>query len=524
MFQSVDVDNGGTLDVEEVRQLGEKLGCMFTEKELQAAMTSMGEDGSGEVDFNEFYEWWLVRKRSGDYDLHSEAVEMFQAVDADGGGTLDIEEVRQVGVRLNFDFHQSELETAFQQMDVDGSGAVDFGEFYKWWSVRKQRGDHHLHNAAVAMFNTVDADKSGTLEIQEVNKLGAMLGFNFTTAELNAAMADMDKDGSGAVDFQEFYAWFSIRKQRGNPIRVGNKMRCVSVHAEVLAIKSRLVGANESGDPSELLAAIRAAKSVFIKAPAPADIQLLMNELEEKLSGADNDLERRSMLRASRPIRAKILRLWDLMTCESAMIGLKSDPPVIVEVGQCTLQGYQQMHIRLSRVLQDVENTEVDAAYEYQQLLALANEDWEEDCARFSEASHIILWIDGLRKKFRRASKQSVAIHGFKSVFDRHDYDGSGALDLAEFTTVIRTDMGISEQSISAKDISSMFTAVDGDASGEVDAAEFVHWLWSDRGALKGQKSKAVADNRRNTIGGGRRGLNQLKKRFKKLASEVNKF
>ena len=139
MFQSVDVDSGGTLDVDEVRQLGAMLGYMFTEKELQEAMSSMDDDGSGEVDFQEFYDWWLARKRSGDCDLHSEAVKMFQAVDADGGGTLDIEEVREVGVRLDFDFHQSELETAFRQMDVDGSGAVDFGEFFKWWSGKSQR-------------------------------------------------------------------------------------------------------------------------------------------------------------------------------------------------------------------------------------------------------------------------------------------------------------------------------------------------------------------------------------------------
>ena len=38
MFQSVDVDSGGTLDIEEVRQLADKLGYRFTQKELQAAM------------------------------------------------------------------------------------------------------------------------------------------------------------------------------------------------------------------------------------------------------------------------------------------------------------------------------------------------------------------------------------------------------------------------------------------------------------------------------------------------------
>ena len=73
------------MDIDEVRQLGEKLGFVFTEKELQIAMGQMDEDGSGEVDFHEFYEWWIERRQSGDYELHNEAVEMFNSVDVDGG-------------------------------------------------------------------------------------------------------------------------------------------------------------------------------------------------------------------------------------------------------------------------------------------------------------------------------------------------------------------------------------------------------------------------------------------------------
>eukprot|EP01047_Picozoa_sp_COSAG01_P100613 COSAG01_NODE_30450_length_615_cov_28.901163_2_plen_68_part_01 len=65
----------------------------------------------------------------------------------------------------------------------------------------------------------------------------------------------------------------------------------------------------------------------------------------------NTQVQRILKLRESRPIRAKIMRLWDLMTLESAALAAAARPPVEVENNQCTLEGYQQMHIRLAKVL-----------------------------------------------------------------------------------------------------------------------------------------------------------------------------
>ena len=45
--------------------------------------------------------------------LYEEAVKMFNSVDVDGGGTLDIDEVRQLGEKLGFEFTGSELDSAW---------------------------------------------------------------------------------------------------------------------------------------------------------------------------------------------------------------------------------------------------------------------------------------------------------------------------------------------------------------------------------------------------------------------------
>ena len=58
LFNEIDTDGGGTLDVREIKALADKLGVAMTKRELDDAMLEMDEDGSGEVDFEEFAQWW----------------------------------------------------------------------------------------------------------------------------------------------------------------------------------------------------------------------------------------------------------------------------------------------------------------------------------------------------------------------------------------------------------------------------------------------------------------------------------
>jgi Ca2+-binding EF-hand superfamily protein len=48
----------GCLDASEILQLSAQLGHKLSAKELREAMAVIDEDGTGEVDFREFYKWW----------------------------------------------------------------------------------------------------------------------------------------------------------------------------------------------------------------------------------------------------------------------------------------------------------------------------------------------------------------------------------------------------------------------------------------------------------------------------------
>ena len=58
LFDEIDTDGGGTLDRGEIKALADKLGVAMSKRELDLAMKGVDEDGSGEVDFEEFAEWW----------------------------------------------------------------------------------------------------------------------------------------------------------------------------------------------------------------------------------------------------------------------------------------------------------------------------------------------------------------------------------------------------------------------------------------------------------------------------------
>ena len=57
------------------------------------------------------------------------------------------------------------------------------------------------------LFTQLDVDGSGTLDENEVVALAAAGGKKMSRRQLADAMREMDEDGSGEVDFEEFEAW-----------------------------------------------------------------------------------------------------------------------------------------------------------------------------------------------------------------------------------------------------------------------------------------------------------------------------
>merc|ERR1712188_48365 len=57
-FDAYDEDRSGYIDVKELRELLHKLGEELSEEELEQAFKELDADGSGEIEFFEFVEWF----------------------------------------------------------------------------------------------------------------------------------------------------------------------------------------------------------------------------------------------------------------------------------------------------------------------------------------------------------------------------------------------------------------------------------------------------------------------------------
>merc|ERR1712100_880928 len=57
-FDAYDEDRSGYIDVKELKELLEKLGEELSEEELEQAFKELDSDGSGEIEFFEFVEWF----------------------------------------------------------------------------------------------------------------------------------------------------------------------------------------------------------------------------------------------------------------------------------------------------------------------------------------------------------------------------------------------------------------------------------------------------------------------------------
>ena len=58
LFDGIDVDGNGALDSEEMKQLFKDLGLELTQDQVATVMSRIDADGSGEIDFDEFFAWY----------------------------------------------------------------------------------------------------------------------------------------------------------------------------------------------------------------------------------------------------------------------------------------------------------------------------------------------------------------------------------------------------------------------------------------------------------------------------------
>jgi len=136
-FQLFDADGDGTITVDELKTLINKVGGNMTEAEASALIKMADKDGNSGVDYTEFAKLWAAIRGGGEEEKEIRAE--FLKLDTDNSGNITKEEMLAVLVNCEH-FGGDKMEEAkkcIDELDVDKDGCVSYPEFLLVWRYKK---------------------------------------------------------------------------------------------------------------------------------------------------------------------------------------------------------------------------------------------------------------------------------------------------------------------------------------------------------------------------------------------------
>eukprot|EP00922_Rhytidocystis_sp_ex-Travisia-forbesii_P049188 GHVS01073256.1.p1 GENE.GHVS01073256.1~~GHVS01073256.1.p1 ORF type:complete len:638 (-),score=86.27 GHVS01073256.1:710-2623(-) len=137
----------------------------------------------------------------------------FMALDENGDGTLTVQEIRRGLRNSGLKEIPIDLDQLMQEVDSDGSGVIDYTEFI---AASLDKRQYIQEDVCWAAFRVFDLDANGKISPEELlqvlgsdNVQGVFS--NQEVAEIQAMIKEVDTDGDGQIDFDEFMAMMRVK-------------------------------------------------------------------------------------------------------------------------------------------------------------------------------------------------------------------------------------------------------------------------------------------------------------------------
>ncbi|KAL5008514.1 hypothetical protein ScPMuIL_014095, partial [Solemya velum] len=183
IFHLFDKDGNGKISARELGLMMGALGRSPTKTELEEMIKSVDTNGNGEVDLQEFLA--MMERKLKQADDEFEIREAFRAFDRNGDGFITKAELQRAMKKLGHKLTDEEATQMVRDSDTDGDGKISLQELTE-------------------AFNMFDKDGNGHVTIKELGIVMRILGQKPTDAELRVMINEIDANGSGTIDFQEF--------------------------------------------------------------------------------------------------------------------------------------------------------------------------------------------------------------------------------------------------------------------------------------------------------------------------------
>ena len=130
----------------------------------------------------------------------------FNTFDKDGSGTIDANELKATLEALGQNPTAEEIFLMISEVDEDNSGEIEFAEFLRCIQNQKAKIAAKADDSeTIAAFVALGGSKDQTGSISTEKLCDVVKDFGLTI-DIEKLIHDIDKDGSGQVDYEEFKA------------------------------------------------------------------------------------------------------------------------------------------------------------------------------------------------------------------------------------------------------------------------------------------------------------------------------
>jgi len=127
----------------------------------------------------------------------------FKTFDKKNEDKIKVGDIEAVLKKLGHTIKPDWLEKVEHMIDAEGTGYIGCEEFCS--ILRKKFKDDEDERELREMFRILDKEKRGEVNTSELRWILKNLGDDLTEADIDDMIADVDTDGSGWIDYNEFH-------------------------------------------------------------------------------------------------------------------------------------------------------------------------------------------------------------------------------------------------------------------------------------------------------------------------------
>lgn len=140
----------------------------------------------------------------------------FRLFDKDGDGSITTDELGTVMRNLGQFPSLDELNTMLKEIDIDGDGTFSFEEFVQVMANMgglAEQSEEDEEEELRQAFRVFDKSGCGYITPSDLRAVLQNIGEDLTEEEIDEMIAEVDIDGDGRIDFEEFIACMRTDEQ-----------------------------------------------------------------------------------------------------------------------------------------------------------------------------------------------------------------------------------------------------------------------------------------------------------------------